>query len=127
MTSKSLRCYNNLSSIWEMVARTAFTQINYSFLNSFGVIFCMATTYLSPPVLFIFGIMYNSEFALSAGLGSWMLMMYAYRPTIEYFGISKIWLVTLPLAGFFYTLMTISSAVQNFFGRGGVWKGRYYR
>ena len=124
--TKSCRQYSNLSSIWETVARTAFVQINYSLINLFAVIIFMTVTYLCPPIFVAFSILIANCWVFSIGLGITAVMIFAFLPTIKYFKISKIWALTLPISSLFYIFMTISSAFQHLFGKGGSWKGRNY-
>ncbi|MBD2104901.1 glycosyltransferase [Leptolyngbya sp. FACHB-261] len=106
----SLRPYDTLSEIWNMVARTAFTQLDYSPWLLTGTVLGMVLLYLIPVLT----------------LGSWLLMSLAYWPTVRLYGSSPWWAFTLPLAGLLYTAMTIDSALRHWSGRGGAWKGRTY-
>ncbi len=54
--TRSLRPYDSLETIWTMVARTAFTQLNYSPLLLIGTMFGMSLIYLLPPIGAILGL-----------------------------------------------------------------------
>ncbi len=51
--TRSIRAYGSLGEIWQMVARTAFHQLNYSVVALLGIIIAMAFLYLGPPVIMV--------------------------------------------------------------------------
>ena len=122
----SLRHYASLATIWDMVARTAFTQLNYSPVLLLGTLVGMVVMYLLPPLSFLGGLLTGQW--LLAGLGSfvWGMMSYAYWPTIHLYRLSPLWIVLMPLIGALYSLMTLDSAFRHWRGAGGAWKGRVY-
>jgi len=124
--TRSLRPYNSLATIWDMVARTAYTQLNYSPLLLLGTLVGMSLIYLVPPVGLILGVVWSNWGILFTGLFAWLLMSLAYYPTIRFYKCS-FWLAfSLPAIAFLYTLMTLDSALRHWQGRGGNWKGRVY-
>ena len=116
----SLRDYAGWREIWSMIARTAFTQLQYSGLVLIGTVFGLAITYLAPPLLFAFG--YGWPRWL--GLATWLAMSGAYLPTIRFYRLNPAWALALPGIAAFYAAATIGSAVNYWRGRGGQWKGR---
>ena len=86
----------------------------------------MMITYVAPPLLIFFGVISSNGYQLCAGIMSYILMIFAFRPSVKYFQLSNFWIFTLPLAGVFFTMMTIDSAFKYWQGREGFWKGRYY-
>ncbi len=128
-TTTSLRPYPSLKTIWDMVARTAFTQLAYSFGLLLISVLGMALLYLLPPCGLVLGLVsgFGGHWAIAwvAGL-AWGLMTLAYWPTIRLYGLGLQWALTLPLVGFLYMLMTLDSALLHLQGRGGAWKGRVY-
>lgn len=120
--SRSLRAYDALGDIWNMVARTAFVQLRRSPWLLAGTLLGMALLYLAPPLAVGLGD------GLAAGLGAaaWAAMAVAYWPTLRLYGLSPAWAAALPLAGVLYGLMTLSSAMRHWSGRGAGWKGRHY-
>ncbi|MEA5553956.1 glycosyltransferase [Anabaena cylindrica UHCC 0172] len=122
----SLRPYDSLKTIWDMVARSAYTQLNYSPWLLLGSVLGMILVYIIPPVGMILGLgLGNLPITLTA-LITWLLMTLAYFPIIRFYKCS-LWLVCcLPIIALFYTLMTIDSAIRHWQGRGGEWKGRVY-
>ncbi|MBD6616753.1 glycosyltransferase [Komarekiella sp. 'clone 1'] len=131
----SLRPYPTLGTIWDMVARTAYTQLDYSPLLLLGTLLGMTLIYLVAPVGVILGLIWGN-WAMSddkthcvyafTGLLTWLLMTLAYLPTIRFYK-CPLWLAfCLPAIAFLYTLMTLDSALRHWQGRGGAWKGRVY-
>jgi hypothetical protein len=110
-----------------MVARTAFTQLNYSFLLLLGSIVGMSITYLMAPLGLIGGILLNNWFLIILSTLNLLLMAIAYYPTLRLYKLSPLWGLNLPLIGFLYSLMTIDSALRYWRGEGGQWKGRVYQ
>ncbi|MEH2026308.1 glycosyltransferase [Nostoc sp.] len=124
--TRSLRAYDSLATIWDMVARTAYTQLNYSPLLLLGTLVGMPLIYLVPPVCVILGAVWGNWAIALTGLLGWLLMTFAYYPTIRFYKCS-FWLAfSLPAIAFLYTLMTLDSALRHWQGRGGAWKGRVY-
>ncbi|MFM7439890.1 MAG: glycosyltransferase [Snowella sp.] len=122
----SLRDYPSLKSLWDLVARTAFTQLNYSILLLLGTVLGMFLIYLVPPLGTIIGIFSRNYALISISILAWLLMGIAYFPTVKLYGRSPLWVGTLPAIAGLYTLMTIDSALRHWQGRGGGWKGRVY-
>lgn len=125
-TTISFRGYDNLKAIWDTIARTAYTQLNYSPLLLFGTIIGMILVYLTTPILLGVGILTNNWLVVSLCICTWILMIWAYFPTTKLYKLSIIWTLWLPAIAFLYTLMTIDSAVKYYQGKGGAWKGRTY-
>ncbi|MEH2056308.1 MAG: glycosyltransferase [Nostoc sp.] len=131
----SLRPYDSLATIWDMVARSAYTQLNYSRLLLLGTLVGMPLIYLVPPMGVILGLVWGNwtmsgdkthyVYALTGLLG-WLLMTLAYYPTIRFYKCSPWLAFSLPAIAFIYTLMTLDSALRHWQGRGGAWKGRVY-
>ncbi|MEH2305482.1 glycosyltransferase [Nostoc sp.] len=124
--TRSLRPYDSLATIWDMVARTAYTQLNYSPLLLLGTLVGMPLIYLASPICVILGAVWGNWAIALTGLLGWLLMTFAYYPTIRFYKCS-VWLAfSLPAIAFLYTLMTLDSALRHWQGRGGAWKGRVY-
>ncbi len=125
-TSCSLRGYDRLGGIWDMVARTAFVQLKRSnllvALSTVGMIFL----YLVPPFAFVLGITITDLSATVFGAAGWSIMAASIIPTLKLYGLNAAYSVLLPIAGALYTAMTISSALRDRRGKGGAWKGRSY-
>jgi len=122
----SLRAYEQLEEIWDMVARTAYSQLNYNPWLLLGTVLGMIVLYALPPLGLLFGLIGGKpSVALLGGL-TWGLMAIAYGPTLKLYQQPLGWGLTLPWAAVLYTLMTLDSARRQLQGRGGAWKGRVY-
>ncbi|MGQ9872560.1 glycosyltransferase [Leptodesmis sp.] len=125
-TTRSLRPYESLKTIWNMVARTAYTQLNYSPWLLMGTLVGMVLVYLVLPVSTIAGLLTGHWAIAAVGFLGWGLMTLAYLPTIRLYRLSPLWAVCLPAIALLYNLMTLDSALRHWRGQGGVWKGRVY-
>jgi hopene-associated glycosyltransferase HpnB len=124
--SRSLRGYDGLGGLWNMVARTAFVQLRHSTLLVFATVLGMVVTYVAPPALVVLGLAFQAPLAVLLGAAAWMLMAVAFRPTLALYGEPAWRALLLPAAAALYALMTIESARRHLRGRGGGWKGRHY-
>ena len=122
----SLRAYDDLHSIWQMVARTAYTQLYYSPWLLVGTVFGMGLVYLMAPLGLAWGLVTGQGVPIAVALMLWLLMAISYSPTIRLYQLSWLWTLALPTIAFLYSLMTLDSARQHWLGRGGAWKGRTY-
>jgi len=122
----SLRPYDSLKTIWDMVARSAYTQLNYSPLLLVGSLLGMTLVYLLPPIGIILGVLLGNWQITLVSFTAYLLMTFAYLPIIRFYKCSPIFAFSLPIIAFFYTLMTVDSAWRHWQGRGGEWKGRVY-
>ena len=118
--SKSLRSYKSFSEIRDMVARTAFTQLQYSALLLAGTFVAMILTFVLPLVLIFSANLHVWPFALAA----WCLMTASFLPTVTFYQLRPTWAPLLPLSAIFYTYATCLSALRYWMGRGAQWKGR---
>lgn len=125
-TTISLRSYDSLKPIWNMVARTAFTQLNYSLLLLIGTILGMFITYLVPFFILIFAIFTNNLLLILFAFITLFLMALSYYPTIKLYQLPLFYCFLLPVIVLFYSLMTIDSGLRHWKGKGGQWKGRTY-
>lgn len=116
----SLRGYPAWRDIWNLVTRSAFTQLHYSTLLLIGSILGMAFTYLLPPILTAS----NDPGIRPLGIIAWAMMTFAYLPTLANYQRSPLWAPFMPLVACFYSLATIASAWRYWRGQGGQWKGR---
>lgn len=122
----SLRPYDSLDSIWNMVARTAYTQLNYSPLLLIGTLLGLTLVYLTAPISLLIGLIIQNQVIAILGGITWLLMAISYLPTLKLYQCSPLWGISLPLIGLLYGLMTIDSAWRHWRGKGGGWKGRVY-
>ncbi|MBW4468935.1 MAG: glycosyltransferase [Stenomitos rutilans HA7619-LM2] len=122
----SLRPYPSLKTIWDMVARTAYTQLYYSPLLLLGTLVGMTVIYLVPPISTIAGLITGHWLIAFLGLATWLLLAIAYLPTLLLYQCPPLLAFGLPAIAFLYTLMTLDSALRHWRGQGGAWKGRVY-
>ena len=123
----SLRAYQSLQDLWNMVTRNAFRQLGYSSIALIVTVVGMVLTYLVPPITLFYGFISNHYTVAFIGGLAWIIMSSAYMPTLKYYG-EKNWRVFwLPVTAALYTLMTLSSALRYWQGHGSVWKGRFYK
>ena len=118
----SQRCYDDLHTIWEMVSRTAFTQLKFSLLLLGLCTLLMFSAFTLP----FAGLYTKPSIIFNLSIINFLLMMISYLPTLRYYGVNVLWAVTLPLTGLLYLLMTWDSAFNYWFGHGSSWKGRSY-
>ena len=112
------------ADIWNMVARSAYTQLGHSPLLLAGTVVGLALVYLVPPLVALGGPLHGSPAAAASALAAWGLMAWTFRPTLRDYGRSR-WLgLALPVAGALYLGMTLDSARRHHRGRGAEWKGR---
>ena len=119
--AESLRIYGDLSEVWNMIARSAYTQLNYSPLLLAGTVLGLALTFLAPPLLFLFGHGMASIF----GLIAWIIMASCYSPMLRFYNRPLWWAPLLPVVALVYLGATLDSALRHMRGKGGAWKGRY--
>ena len=124
--TRSIRPYAGIGEIWKMVARTAYTQLDYSPLKLAGAVLGMGLVYLLGPALFLTYSLHSTTMASSFGLLAWLLMTCAYLPTLVYYRQPALLAVFLPVIAALYTLMTFDSALRHWRRQGGQWKGRTY-
>ena len=116
----SLRGYPRWSDIWNLIARSAFTQLKHSNLLLLGSVLGMSFTYLLPPLI----VLSSDPGIRPLGLIAWAMLSFAYLPTLANYQRAPLWAPLLPLVALFYTLATIASAWRYWRGKGGQWKGR---
>ncbi len=129
---RSVRGYGSLRSVWEMVARSAYTQLGHSPLMLAGAVLGMLFLYALPPLACLGGavaLAFGRTAAIplvAVGGATWGLMAASFVPMLRHHGVRPWRARWLPVAGVLYTAMTFSSAWHHWRGRGGAWKGRTY-
>jgi hopene-associated glycosyltransferase HpnB len=112
----SSRRYEGAGELWMMIARSAYTQLNYSPLLLAGTALAIVVGFLLPPLWAVTG----SWPAIIA----WAAMSIAYAPMLRYHRLPIGAAVLLPLVAIFYLGATLDSARRHRMGKGGHWKGR---
>ena len=116
----SIRPYQGMNEIRQMVARSAYAQLGYSPLALLGTFIGMIAVYGAAPALAIFA----RDSAQASGVLAWLAMAVAFQPILRFYRASPLWGLALPLIGFVYAMFTLDSAIQHWRGKGGMWKGR---
>ncbi|MCL2474108.1 MAG: glycosyltransferase [Alphaproteobacteria bacterium] len=119
----SIRPYANIDSVSKMIARTAYTQLEYSPFNLVKTILAMSLLFLVPLVLLAFGVI--SNFMLVLGILIMLAMSILYAPMVQFYYLPIPWVLSLPFAAFIYMAATIDSARLYTKGKGGQWKDRF--
>lgn len=119
----SIRPYPRLKDIWDMIARTAYTQLHYSPFWLVGTTIGMALVWL----VFVWATLFTG-FSWQAGLGVaiWAIAAITYFPTLDRYKVPRLFAATLPVIALFYMAATIGSAVNYYCGTGAKWKNRAY-
>ena len=120
----SRRRYQGLGEIWDMVARSAYTQLRYSPLALGGTVAGMIMLYLLPAGAAVSGLVLRSPWLAISGFAGWVIMSVTFLPALKLYRLSPARAASLPVLAGLYTAMTISSARRHRAGRGGEWKGR---
>ncbi len=119
-TSMSLREYGSFAEIRDMIARTAFAQLGYSFVPLVVTLIGLFVTFWLAWILFFTG----DDPAWIMASTAVSLMTTTFLLTVRFYRLSPVWAFTLPVAALFYGYATWLSAVRYWLGRGGQWKGR---
>ena len=137
----SVRPYPRLASLWQMVARSAYTQLRYSPVLLAGTLTGLLFLYVLPPAGAITGLAAvlaggpggpgglggvdaAAALTLGAGLAGWALMSLSYLPMLRLYRLSPLRAPGLPLIALLYAAMTADSARRHYAGRGAEWRGR---
>jgi hopene-associated glycosyltransferase HpnB len=118
--SVSLREYGNFAEIRDMIARNAFTQLRYSFVQLIAALAGLFVTFWLGWILFFTG----NDLAWIMASTAVALMTTTFLLTVLFYGLPPHWAFTLPFAAVFYGYATCLSAARYWLGRGGQWKGR---
>jgi len=117
-----IRPYAGLGELWNMVARSAFTQLNYSLAILLLCSFILLLLFITPPLV----LLVQDQSTRYLGLAAWTVMSLTYLPTLIFYRRSPFWVLALPLVGALYLGMTWSSALRYWQGERSRWKDRTY-
>jgi len=127
----SRRPYPRLSGLWDMIARSAYTQLRYSPVVLTGTLAGLLWLYALPPAAALGGLGWlaaggggSAGWLAAAGLAGWAIMSVSYVPMLRLYRLSPWRAPGLPLIAVMYAAMTADSARRYYAGRGGEWKGR---
>jgi hopene-associated glycosyltransferase HpnB len=120
---ESLRQNRKFMDVWNMVTRTAFTQLNYSTGWLALCTLVMLVAFCIPELALI-----NTSIPIKiTAITTRVIMVLTYVPILKFYGRSPAWAVTLPLVALLYLAMTWGSAAAYWRGRRACWKDRVYR
>ena len=118
----SLREYQGLAPIWDMVARSAYTQLRYS---PWLLALCNAlilSLFLGP----VAGLLLGGADTRAVALVAYACLAGSYWPSLRYYGRASAWAPALPLIALLYLAMTWTSALRYWRGDRSRWKNRVY-
>lgn len=118
----SLRAYPHFADLWQMISRTAFTQLRYSAVLLAVTLLALSAVWLVPLSAMVLG----HGWRLACGLLAFGLAAASYLPTLARYERNPLWSLALPLIALFYMAATLSSALDHWRGRGARWKNRAY-
>jgi hopene-associated glycosyltransferase HpnB len=129
---RSVRPYLGLADLWNMVARSAFTQLRYSPWLLAGTLAGLAWLYALPVAstlagliaITVGGVGTGPLLCVAAGLTGWAAMTVSYLPMLGLYRLSPLRAPLLPATAILYAVMTADSARRHYVGRGSAWKGR---
>ena len=114
----SVRPYPRLADLWQMVARSAYIQLNYSPGLLAGTIIGLLFLYVLPPAGAVIGLAVmlagwrrdgRRPWLAGAGLAGWALMSLSYLPMLRLYRLSPLRAPGLPLIALLYAAMTVDS------------------
>ncbi|MFM8330588.1 MAG: glycosyltransferase [Candidatus Methylumidiphilus sp.] len=118
----SARPYDGLGPIWEMVARSAFTQLRYSVWLLALCNLLIVSLFLGP----VAGLLLGDANTRALALTAYLTMAGSYLPSLRYYGRNPAWALLLPGVAAFYLAMTWTSAIRYWRGDRSRWKNRVY-
>ncbi len=120
----SLRGYDRLGDIVDMVARTAFTELRYRYSAVIACWTILGLFFVGPPLLALLAALAVAPWAVFLTLSAWCIQAISLRPVVAHHGVGSWFSFTLPLASFLYACMTTISAWRHWRGRGVRWRDR---
>ena len=118
----SHRPYERLSHIWNMVARTAFTQLMYSRLLLLLCTAILILAFIAP----VSGLFLPGTLPKLAGIVGLTAMFITCIPVLRFYRRSIAWGFAMPFIGTLYLAMTWTSAFRYWLGTRSQWKNRIY-
>lgn len=122
---RSIRAYQGLGDLWDMVARSAYTQLGFSLVLLLGTLAGLAITFVGPVAAVVGGLAGGAPAVTLVGAVSLLAMELTYLPVIRYHRLGWWRVVGLPVAACLYGAVTVTSARRHY-REGVAWKGRRY-
>jgi hopene-associated glycosyltransferase HpnB len=120
---QSIRGYQHLKEVWNMVARGAFAQLRGSVARLMLCTAVMVLVYQVPAVM----VVSSNVLIRYLSLASLAIMLLTYLPVLRFYGRSWTWALGLPLIAVLFLAMTWTSAMRYWRGERARWKGRIYQ
>jgi hopene-associated glycosyltransferase HpnB len=118
----SIRRYPAVADLWQMITRTAFTQLKFSAVLLILTVAGLVAVWWLPLLEALFG----HGWQRGCGWAAWLLGALSFLPTLARYRQNPVWSLALPAIAAFYLAATVSSAVQHWRGSGARWKNRDY-
>jgi hopene-associated glycosyltransferase HpnB len=118
----SIRRYPHVADLWNMITRTAFTQLHYSAALLALTLVGLTLVWWVP----IGAALTGHGWPRLCGLAAFALGAASFVPTLRRYRRSGLWSLALPLIALFYMSATVTSAVNHWRGSGARWKNRDY-
>jgi len=118
----SVRRYPRVADLWDMITRTAFTQLGYSVLLLALTLIGLALVWWVPLAAALFG----GGWPRAGGLAAFTLGALSFVPTLRRYRRNPLRSLALPLIALFYMAATLGSAFNYWRGSGARWKNRDY-
>ncbi len=118
----SVRPYDSMRDVKQMISRSAYAQLRYSPLLLAATAIGLLMTFIAPPLLAVFA----AGLPQYLGLAAWLAMALSFIPTLRFYRLSPFWSLALPAIALLYLYYTFNSAYQYLRRRGGQWKGRVH-
>ena len=125
---RSLRAYG-FRDFWQMVARSAFTQLRYSTVLLLAVTLAMLVVLVAPLATLIAALLdvdARHSMLLPLAASAWLAMSAAYWPVVRFYRLWAVWTLALPVAAALFLAMTWASAVAYWRGTRATGKNRRY-
>jgi hopene-associated glycosyltransferase HpnB len=119
---RSVRPYDSMRDVKQMISRSAYAQLRYSPLLLAATTIGLLMTFIVPPLLAVFA----AGLPRYLGLAAWLAMALSFVPTLRFYRMSPLWSLALPGIALLYLYYTLNSAYQYLRRRGGQWKGRVH-
>ena len=124
---RSIRSYIGLEGLWAMVARSAFTELKYSYIRLLLCTFGLVVLFIIPVYTIVAGIVTSNYHLTILGSSTYLTMMITYIPAVYFYSVNLLYTLLFPLVGILYMLMTLDSARKYTFGIRATWKDRSYK
>ena len=118
---RTTRSYKSIGNIWNMVARTAYTQLNYSLALLLLSTLSLVIAFIIP----LLGLFSNMTTCI-VSFTTLAFMAFTYRPIIALYNLPTLWTLSLPMSASLFIMMTWTSAIRYWKGERSQWKNRIY-